>query len=99
MLFPSIFRVNGEAVVAGVDNQLETTTINGSLQTRLHLGQDQAVSVAAPFGSVVHTCSVAVITGVHAEDIVLGNNWLRQFSRDAPHMLSLRNGTTHMDCA
>ena len=71
MLFPSIFRVNGEAVVAGVDNQLETTTINGSLQTRLNLGQDQAVSVAAPFGSAVHTCSVAVITGVHAEDIVL----------------------------
>lgn len=92
MHFPSIFRVNGEAVVARVDNKRLTTSINTALRTRLGLTDGQSVLVSVPIGSATHTCSTVIFAGEHPEDIILGAAWLRQFSTEAFQNRPAREG-------
>lgn len=92
MLFPSIFHVNGEAVVARVDENRETSSFNGHLRSRLGLTDGDSVVVSVPIGEINHSCRAVVIAGEHAEDLVLGSTWLRRFYMDALQIMRSPGG-------
>lgn len=94
MHFPSIFCINGEAIVARIDNKCEKTSINCSLQVWLGLTSGDSIFVLVPIGSSNHTCSTIVIVGEHAEDIILGTMWLWWFSTDALQVLHQPEGVS-----